>query len=418
MKSRMLLFLAATAFVLYIFSCAAFAQDDYSAWQNRHEHQGPDVDVEQAMAESAAGLTVPLWSRGVLTFSVYQTNGRHGRYTCDGRRPCQFRKLILMGRAPQTPGPPPDNVTRIPTRIIPLKFQLLAEDGTVMFTFDPTENLDGCTPGTTPLNLARQSPLFVDTVIQPPYWNIFYDHPLQATQFVDAQMRSEFFNWMLAENPWHNKFKPDDTIYRVTVMVPWGYWKPDDSGPGPGGCGVLGRVDGPTLDLTLRKEILEKLPGLVQSFVVFLTSNVIEYDSKKDDFLGYHDAFGNPPQIYAVAPFDTTRRYQMLDVNVLTHELGEAMNNPLVSTQGNSTPPWWNGSECQGNFEVGDPNDLLTRDHQVTNMTNGFTYHLQELAFAGWFYRIANLGIADPGRAEPYSTNGTFRTDAGTRCVP
>ena len=58
---------------------------------------------------------------------------------------------------------------------------------------------------------------------------------------------------------------------------------------------------------------------------------------------------------------------------------------------------------CQGNLEVGDP--LSGTTFPVT--ISGTTYHLQELAFFGWFYDD-NIGINGW-----YSTRGTFLSGAG-----
>ncbi|MBV8807491.1 MAG: hypothetical protein JO033_02355 [Acidobacteriaceae bacterium] len=45
-------------------------------------------------------------------------------------------------------------------------------------------------------------------------------------------------------------------------------------------------------------------------------------------------------------------------------------------------------------------------------MPNGFTYHLQELAFFPWFFGTPSTGIHGW-----FSNNGTFLTDAGPPCV-
>jgi hypothetical protein len=44
-------------------------------------------------------------------------------------------------------------------------------------------------------------------------------------------------------------------------------------------------------------------------------------------------------------------------------------------------------------------------------MPNGFTYHLQELAFFSWFYGAPSIGIHGW-----YSNNDTFTGDAGPPC--
>jgi hypothetical protein len=94
---------------------------------------------------------------------------------------------------------------------------------------------------------------------------------------------------------------------------------------------------------------------------------------------------------------------------VLAHEVGEWANDPLVANQ---TAPWGHTGQvggCQANLEVGDP--LTGTDVPPVTMPNGFTYHLQELAFFSWFFGAPSVGINGW-----FSNNGTFLTDAGHIC--
>jgi hypothetical protein len=45
--------------------------------------------------------------------------------------------------------------------------------------------------------------------------------------------------------------------------------------------------------------------------------------------------------------------------------------------------------------------------------SNGFGYHLQELAFFSWFFRTPSIGA---GACAFYSDNGTLALDAGAAC--
>jgi uncharacterized membrane protein YbjE (DUF340 family) len=47
-------------------------------------------------------------------------------------------------------------------------------------------------------------------------------------------------------------------------------------------------------------------------------------------------------------------------------------------------------------------------------MANGFTYHVQDLAFFNWFYRISPSTAVNGW----YSLAGNLITDAGVVCVP
>ena len=66
---------------------------------------------------------------------------------------------------------------------------------------------------------------------------------------------------------------------------------------------------------------------------------------------------------------------------------------------------------CQNNLEVGDP--LSGTNFSPIGGRNGYTYHLQELAFFSWFFGNPSLGIHGWD-----SNNGTFLSDAGPVCTP
>jgi hypothetical protein len=58
---------------------------------------------------------------------------------------------------------------------------------------------------------------------------------------------------------------------------------------------------------------------------------------------------------------------------------------------------------------VGDP--LTRTDLPVVVGSNGFAYHLQELAFFSWFFRTPALGAGGN-----FSNNGSLAGDAGAVC--
>jgi hypothetical protein len=79
----------------------------------------------------------------------------------------------------------------------------------------------------------------------------------------------------------------------------------------------------------------------------------------------------------------------------------------------NPVPPWGHIGQqpgCQNNLEVGDPLSG-TLAPPIFNPANGFTYHMQELAFFSWFYGAPSVGVN-----EWFSDNGTFLQDAGPVC--
>ena len=135
--------------------------------------------------------------------------------------------------------------------------------------------------------------------------------------------------------------------------------------------------------------------------------------------LGYHGTTGFPipTQTYSPAEFDSTHLLTdatgnpgpFSDTAILSHEVDEWMDDPMIA---NPTPPWGNTGQvagCQANLEVGDP--LTGTQITPITMPNGFTYHLQELAFFSWFFGAPSIGVNGW-----YSDNGTFLKDAGPPC--
>ncbi len=128
-----------------------------------------------------------------------------------------------------------------------------------------------------------------------------------------------------------------------------------------GSCGALGIVNINTLDSI----IVSKLASIgvdTSQFPVFLLYNLVmsvgqPTNLNKCCVLGFHGAAGTPIQTYS--PID-----------------------PLTGT---------NVAPVKGG--------------------NGFTYHLQELAFFSWFYGVPSIAVNNW-----FSDNNTFTTDAGPVC--
>lgn len=76
----------------------------------------------------------------------------------------------------------------------------------------------------------------------------------------------------------------------------------------------------------------------------------------------------------------------LLDVDTLSHEVSEWMNDPFTN---NVVPPWLAvgpGPFCQGTLETGDVvEELPAADIPVP--LNGVTYHVQTEALLPWFER-------------------------------
>jgi len=369
------LFVAATL-VASMFPTATFGQGH----NQKHTYRTTTVPLqgttpEQAFRDSQAGTTLPMWQYTIKS-------------PADGRNYTGW----ILGRKYGTPGPNASGTTLIPTYVVPLDVQLLDENGDVVRELDPTLPDPGClNTQLTPTQIVGNSPLFNDSKI---HWG---GEDIGTTQYVDAQLRAEFWTLVQASVlPWHNKFQ-GFMLPKETVQVPRQFWTDN----GDINCDLYVTVDYNWIDNYLKYTLI---PSLANQGVGPTTLPVVlTYQVLQGGAAGYHSGYGQPAQFYSIAEFDSHG-----DIGVLSHELAEVMNNPLVD---NGTPAWGHIGQvpgCQANFEVG---DNLTPVQNPEIEMNDFTYHPQEVSFISWFYRSTNWGVG-----KLYSSNDSLVTDAGEVC--
>jgi len=381
MKRNMLFTLAVTSLVACMLSVGAFGQEPPApTFPQTLAIPLRGTTPEQAYQDSLAGTTLPMWS-GTITSPL---DNKPYNYT-------------LLGRKYGTPGPNVEGNTPIPTYVIPVRIDLLDVDDKVVYSFDPSQPDMACTgSASSPVDLVKNSPLFNDLQFK---WG---GTNLGTTQYIDAQLRGEFWQLVQANPfPWHNKFQYNLSELQP-VPVPSTKWNWN----GKKDCSKYATVNFDWFDNYVQQTVIPNAKITTNQLALILTYNVLQGGA-----YGYHSGYsmnGNPVQIYGVSIFNSSTNYPSApDIDVLAHELGEVMNNPLVSNaNGNGTPAWGHIGQqpyCQTNFEVGDP--LTPVQMPVINL-NGFNYHPQELAFFAWFYRSANWGVNGW-----YSTNGSLVLD-------
>jgi len=276
-------------------------------------------------------------------------------------------------------------------------------------TFDPTHLLSGCETATAQTRFKR-SPIFDKSTT-------FTMNGVNegATQYVDAFQRAEFDKFTKASgiNPGYHVLLKYVQEPAITVTVPAG-----DGTTFGSGCSLLGAVEINYFDAFVQNTLfpqVEASDGVNPAkFPLFLTRSVVWFDTVTSNccILGYHGAFNNPdfggtPQTYSPTDMELSGEFGggIEDTSVAAHEVGEWMDDPW----GNNPTPLWGHigqvSGCQGNLEVGDP---LTGTNFPDVIVNGYTYHLQELAFFSWFYHQSPSW----GAGGKFSNNGTFTTFA------
>ncbi len=316
-----------------------------------------------ALSQAAARTTIPLWQKNV----VY--NGTNYLYQMVGRTP-------FVAQSVQT--------TDVPTMIVPIK---LVFNSFSNATFDPNLK-DACSPKGSASLLVSESPLFkpIDGYPGGTY--------IGNGEYVDLFQRANYFTYT---NP--SGINPN---YHTNLLYAHA---PEVTVPVSGGdvvagtCGNIGLIDYSTWDNYVQGTLFPLLhntnPNLVPptKLAVFLLYNVVLYEGTTSNccILGYHSAFQDPAyggafHTYSSVEFDTNRTFTGVgDISAMSHEIAEWMDDPSGA---NPTPSWGNIGQvagCQANLEVGDPlSGTLT---QIYMPANGYTYHVQDLAFTSWFYR-------------------------------
>jgi hypothetical protein len=245
-----------------------------------------------------------------------------------------------------------------------------------------------------------------------------------VTQYGDAVQRAQFWNLPgFSPNDYHVLLGTPSIAPTITVIVPTG-------------SGTLYALAGGGLLGVLRENYFSSLlTALLPQYTadqlpIFLTDNV--YLSSGGTLtgccvLGYHASQGPPiatakTWIYAAyTEAGTFRNDAILDVQALSHEVAEWLNDPFVGVfllTGNNfginlIPPSvlpGQGGACIINFETGDP--LEAPPAVFTKIINGTTYHLQDEVFLPWYLQGQSFSVNGW-----YTLLNTF-TSPATLCDP
>ncbi|MGA8223048.1 MAG: hypothetical protein WB780_15475 [Candidatus Acidiferrales bacterium] len=418
------LFLCAFAALFFSSSIATAQQQTQLPKQNpfRTLTKSPTATAEARTRANAATNGADHDGGAVLpTFDYTVTSTRDGN-TYSG---------TIVGRSPFTDR---FGFVAIPSQLIPIVvvtnsvFAGVNSSGQVVTApgvtvFDPTVADDSCLtpPNDVPLNLVRQSPIY-----EPADFN-YGGTDVGFTQATDAFQRANFFKLIAPFgdgdfSTYHVLLAPVRTTGKFIINVPAASGVAFPSAAF-GGC-PTGQVA--IIDVNFYEPAIEALfPALASqgvnagSFPFFSLHNVVECEGTGCAtlntglccILGFHDIFGS--QTFGTATFDTSEIFvsPIPDITPMSHEVAEWMNDPNTV---NPTPAWGHVGQvagCQNNLEVGDPLSG-TMAPRIFMRSNGFTYHLQELAFFSWFYGAPSVGVNGW-----FSNNGTFLSDAGPVCM-
>jgi hypothetical protein len=256
-----------------------------------------------------------------------------------------------------------DVTSTIPVFVIPIKMVFDKNHGN--HTFDPNKN-----------KFKGQSVSVTKTITNSPIFKSNVDFVqggtnLGKTQYIDAFQRGNFWGKNVKKN---NKYHV--LLGKVTVLAEQTIH-----------CNTSDCAVGNEFGKTVGLMDINHFDAIVQGYISKFTQiqpNTLPIFLTYDNYLtsggccigGYHSANGSQPggQTYSVSTVvDQGSGVFSQDTAALSHEIGEWMDDPFVDNQ----------VRCNDNsiLEVGDP--LVLDDHPYT--VNGFTYHLQDLVFLGYF---------------------------------
>lgn len=283
-----------------------------------------------------------------------------------------------------------------------------------VFVFDPTAPDDSCfsSPNDVPLTLLGQSPIFQSSTFE------FGPTTVGTTQYIDAFQRGNF--WKFVANSGYHTILNARTLPPVVLNVP-GNQGLAIPAAAFGGCGPEAVVNMEVFLHQIFPQLLASQGVDSSQFPIFLFYNTVMSATSPNNFktccvLGFHSAITQRPgahlQTFAFIDFEASGLFppSFHDSVIASHEVGEWMDDPFGN---NPTPLWGHVGQvggCQGNLEVGDP--LTPTNVPAVTGANGFTYHLQELAFFSWFYGAPSIAVNSW-----FSDNNTFKTDAGPVCT-
>jgi hypothetical protein len=259
---------------------------------------------------------------------------------------------VMVGQDPST-----GQGSLITTYIVPTKIVL--SDGT---TYDPLV-------GGTNSPIAR-------TVISPIFDNSTnYTQGgvnVGTTQYVDAFQRGNF--WSIVQNNPNYHVLLGGSNAHVVVLPELTLNVPAGSGHSGTEFGhTVGLVDINYFDAQISTYMAGNPRITPATLPIFETANM--YWTEGGCCIGgYHSANGS--QSYSVFTYLTYSGVFSQDVSALSHEISEWMDDPLTPHQ-NNTP-------C-GILEVGDPLEGTANYGTYPYVLYGFTYHLQDEVFLGYF---------------------------------
>jgi hypothetical protein len=305
--------------------------------------------------------------------------------------------------------PPAGGTTNIQTEIIPL-ISILEVGGVIFYIFDPAGFYVPPADQDSDANLFAESPIFDATTTYP-------GPPAQTGQFHDGYSRTQFRK--VAAANWHTIMAPNSTTGTVFGPFIWQTFLEFNNGDWTLFCCDTNGNNFPSFDINAISNAFAvilsyplEIPATTNNiFPLILTDYLFASEGGGCCIGGFHAAQPgtfdpNGVLIWAwatwvphnidqgvVNPFGPPPSFGS-DMMAWTHEIGEALDDPFVQTNGTLVPAWVDGSVsfAQGNLENGDVIEAMAVSDSITqiplNVVSGpYLYDGQNLATLEWFSR-------------------------------
>jgi len=271
--------------------------------------------------------------------------------------------FVMVGTDPHNT----NTTTTVNVVLIPIKMIYGATNGNM--TFNPKR--DQFPNGQKVVDNMKQSPIFQNSDFNEGGTDV------GNTQYIDAYQRANFWNANVSSEPnYHvllNIVKQERPL-KITVSAAQG-----NVITNPFGTIKVGTMNINSFDPILNSYITSHSADITPDRLpLFLTDNVY-LTSGGCCIGGYHSTRGGPPsgQTYAYTTMITENGSFSMDVDALSHEIGEWMDDPFTN----------NHVHCNDNsiMENGDPLVGKANFGTFALTLNGFTYHPQDLVFIDYF---------------------------------
>lgn len=260
-----------------------------------------------------------------------------------------------------------NTTTTINVVVIPIKMVFGSTNGNM--TFNPKK--DKYSDGVTVLKRMEKSPIFTNNQFTIAGQNI------GKTQYVDAFQRANFWQVGVSGEPNYHVLLKIVKVEKPLKITP-------TSGQGkviknPFGTINVGTMNINAFDPILNSYIVAHSSDITPDVLpLFITDNV--YLTQGGCCIGgYHSARGHEPsgQTYSYTTMVTETGSFSEDIDALSHEISEWMDDPFTDNHVNCTD--------NSIMEVGDPLENLPNFGTVTLTEGSFTFHPQDEVFQAYF---------------------------------